>query len=334
MLQRRRMSCRFLTNVSSLLITLSLIGVPITADAQKLHFVRAIGEPWQEGQWNWMGYVAFNADGKSIIADGVGDGGGIWSFPEGTQLRQLAFRPFGNSPDFRYYAWGKGYGEVETGKVLFSFPNDEYGVVTFSLDGRLVARSVAGAARGAAIEILQLGTGAVVSQFSNHGGFSLSISPDNRVLASGHWDLVQLWDIATGHRLRALRGMNRYIESLGFSPDGTRLAAGSDFGNVQLWDVSTGARVCSVKLPGGYVSSPAFSPDGALVAIGVYGTGTVWLLEAKTCKVIDQSKISDLGCGAAAFSPDGRFLIVPSTGGLIRWPRDYGGTIRVFELVH
>jgi WD40 repeat protein len=327
------MSYKLLIKVSSLLFALSLFGAPITAYTQKLRFVRGIGEPWREGQWNWMGYVAFNADGKSIIADGIGNGGAIWSFPEGVKLRQLAFRPFGNSPDFKYYSWGHGYGEVETGKTLFSYPNNGYGAITFSIDSRLVARSVAGETRRHTIEILELSTGAVVSRFSRHRGFSLSISPDNRVLASGHWDIIQLWDIATGRRLRALRGMNRYVESLRFSPDGNRLAAGSDFGDVQLWDVSTGARVWSAKLPGGNVSSPAFSPDGAFVAVGVYGTGTLYLLETKTGKIIDQAKVSDLGCGAVAFSPNGRFIIVPSTGGLIKWPRDYGGTIRVFELV-
>ena len=127
--------------------------------------------------------------------------------------------------------------------------------------------------------------------------------------------------------------MNRFVESLGFSPDGNRLAAGSDLGDVQLWDVSTGTRAWSVKLPGGNVSNPAFSPDGALVAVGVYGTGTLYLLETRAGKIVDQAKISDLGCGAIAFSPEGQFIIVPSTGGLIKWPRDYGGTIRVFELV-
>jgi len=49
--------------------------------------------------------------------------------------------------------------------------------------------------------------------------------------------------------------------------------------------------------------------------------------------VLDHKKISDLGCGSVAFSPDGRYLITPSTGGLIKWPYDRGGTIRVFKVV-
>ncbi len=80
------------------------------------------------------------------------------------------------------------------------------------------------------------------------------------------------------------------------------------------------------------VSKPAFSPDGRLVAVGIYGTGTAFLIRADTGDLIDQQKVSDLGRGSVAFSPDGRFLITPSTGGVIKWPYDHGGTIRVFRV--
>lgn len=83
---------------------------------------------------------------------------------------------------------------------------------------------------------------------------------------------------------------------------------------------------------GGYVSDPAFNQDGTLIAVGVYGTGTVWLIAPRTGKVLDHRQVSDLGCGSVAFSPDGRFLITPSTGGLVTWPYDRGGTIRVFQI--
>ena len=54
--------------------------------------------------------------------------------------------------------------------------------------------------------------------------------------------------------------------------------------------------------------------------------------EVSTGKILDQQKVSALGCGSVAFSPDGRFLIAPSTGGLIKWPYDHAGTIRVFKV--
>ena len=110
-------------------------------------------------------------------------------------------------------------------------------------------------------------------------------------------------------------------------------AAGTGRGALQIWDVSLRAKVASINIGFGVgVSQPAFSPDGRLVAFGVYGTGTVWLVDVSKGKIIDHQKVSDLGCGSVAFSPDGRFLITPSTGGLIKWPYHKGGTIRVFTV--
>jgi WD40 repeat protein len=160
----------------------------------------------------------------------------------------------------------------------------------------------------------------------------MAISPDGMTLATGHWNVVKLWNMNTGQRVAVLRGFGRYVVGLSFSKDGSLLATGTDFGELQIWDMGRRTKLRSLHIDGGVVSDPAFSPDGRLVAVGVYGTGTVWLIDVSTGKIVDHQKVSDLGCGSIAFSPDGRFLITPSTGGLITWPYDQGGTIRLFEV--
>jgi WD40 repeat protein len=129
-----------------------------------------------------------------------------------------------------------------------------------------------------------------------------------------------------------LRGAGRYVIGLTYSQDGRVLAAGTDVGRVQAWDVQRRRRLWSLDIGGGYVSDPSFSPDGRLLAVGIYGTGTVWLIDTRRGRLLDHVQVSDLGCGSVAFSPDGRYLITPSTGGLIRWPYDLGGVIRVFRV--
>jgi WD40 repeat protein len=86
-----------------------------------------------------------------------------------------------------------------------------------------------------------------------------AFSPDNRWLAAAVGDGgAFLWDLAT-HRLRMLpRALTRY-NSFSFSPDGSRLAAGSE-GEGKLFDVATGQAVLSFKQPG---LKLAFARDGA-----------------------------------------------------------------------
>jgi len=305
-----------------------------------LKFTKKIGVPWNADRNDaWMNFVAFSPDGRRVVSVGPApdgtDGLTFWSFPGGKFIRALTPRPDSISEDWRYYVSKGSIVAVQTGKTVLALPRGASGA--FSPDSRYLAESLPGAPGEATspqahIRVIEMSSGKQVSVFDNHPAISLAISPDDRLLASGHWDLVKLWNFRTGKRLAVLRGFGRYVGPLSFSPDGRLLATATDLGGLQIWDVRRHRRIHSVHIDGGDLSDPAFSPDGRRVAIGVYGTGTVWLIDVASGKIIDSAKVSDLGCGSAAFSPDGRYLIVPSTGGLVTWPYDQGGTIRVFRV--
>jgi WD40 repeat protein len=184
------------------------------------------------------------------------------------------------------------------------------------------------------LQLVALSGGKVIRRFGSRVTSVLAVSRDGRTLATGYWDAVALWDLASGHRLAMLRGVGRYVDGIGFSRDGRLIAAGSDFGNTVIWDTRSHRRVSRFDLAGLNVSTPAFSSDGRLIAVGIYGTGAVWVTDVRTGKLLAQRVISSNGCGSTAFSPDDRYLIAPSVGGLVTWPYDRGGTIRVFKVVH
>ena len=74
---------------------------------------------------------------------------------------------------------------------------------------------------------------------------ALALSPDNKLLATGSWDGVVLWDAVSGRQLRSFRGSS--IKSLAFSPNGQFLASGTDSG-VNVWKAETGEPVLNLDV--------------------------------------------------------------------------------------
>jgi WD40 repeat protein len=320
------------------MLVILLASVVTRGESRPLQFVKQIGSDWLSEKPGWMSFVSFSPDGTMVASDGAaapGDVSGnltLWTFPAGQLIRRLPVRA-SLSGDWKYYATFHEVAETESGRTLISLPEQQDATFAFSPDGHyLVESSARQGAHSTHIRLLELASGKRVSTFGQHNPSSMAISPDGQTLASGHWNIVMLRNMFTGKRVATLRGFGRYVTSVSFSPEGERLAAGTDAGGLQIWDLGRRTRIQGLALGGQYVSAPAFSPDGRLLAVGVYGTGIVWLIDATTGAVLDHEKVSDIGCGSAAFSPDGRFLITPSTGGLVRWPYDRGGTIRVFQI--
>ena len=315
--------------IISFLLAFSIAGQD---HGRVLEFEKKIGVGTDAG---WMHFVAFNRDATMVASDGPAPASDrtesltLWSFPEGHFIKSIPFPPSAISDDWKYYASHHAVIDVSSGRPLIALTrnDDDWALPAFSHDGRSVAFASA-----KHIRIVRLPDGALVGEFGKRAVFSIAFAPNDEILATGNWDNVTLWNARSGERIALLRGIGRYVCGIGFSHDGTLLAAGTDDGQVQIWDVSKRRKLRTVDLMGGQVSDPVFSPDGRLVAAGVYGTGTVSIIDVASGTIVDQVRVSDLGCGSVAFSPDGKYLITPSTGGLVTWPYDRGGTIRVFDV--
>jgi WD40 repeat protein len=218
--------------------------------------------------------------------------------------------------------------------------------VAFSPDGkRLASGSVDNT-----IRLWDVATGDEIRRFEGQMGwgvYSVAFSSDGTRLASGSADgTIRLWDAATprwdaatprwaagtGDEIRRF-GRDSHTDvvySVAFSPDGTRLASGSDDRTIRLWDVATGDEMFRFK---GNTFGPrciAFSPDGSRLAYGT-SVGPIKLYDVATGDKIGEFH-HRYRVHSVAFSPDGTRLASGSGDHTIRlWDVATGDEIRRFE---
>ena len=89
----------------------------------------------------------------------------------------------------------------------------------------------------------------------------IAFSPTEDTLASGSFQSVKLWDLASAQEKKTLSGHSSWVRSVTFSHDGKILASSGDDG-VRLWDVATGNQLQSLPT----AQSLAFNSSDTLLA--------------------------------------------------------------------
>src|SRR5690606_23728283 len=118
---------------------------------------------------------------------------------------------------------------------------------------------------------------------TTHGGqvFALAFDHEGRRLATGHQDgSVRLWDAATGHALRTLRGHERALVWIGFAADDRTLLSTAEDGTVRAWDATRDSDVRRLGEPPhrsfdkgvstAHSRAVAVDPSGELVAAATW----------------------------------------------------------------
>ncbi len=165
----------------------------------------------------------------------------------------------------------------------------------------------------------------------HHAEFDAS---GRRVVTAGADHLVKVWDLAGDQGWETEWQASAPVQTVTYSPDGSRFAYGTDAGQITVRSSATGEPVLETALEhGAEVRHLTFSPDGqTLVSSGLRGKTKLWNLENGTVRhTLEHGDTANL----ATFNRTGTRLITASRDRTARlWNPSTGESVLSGSLEH
>ncbi|MFI8104470.1 NB-ARC domain-containing protein [Streptomyces sp. NPDC086023] len=232
-------------------------------------------------------------DGLALAPDGswlaVADEHGVhlWDAPQGIPLgsvrpRSSWDRPLAAAPDGSWIATGSSDGTVQLWAVRGAFPDTP-------------ARRP-------------------------DGQYAVAFAPDGSWLTARYRGALRLADRATGGRLAGFTPVPSNVTAVAVAPDGTRIAAVTDFSLTRVYQTATGRHT---DLPG-TAHDVVFAPDGSWLAVALE-TGTVEVWEGGPAQRPTRLTGSRAACHALAVDPGGSWIAAGDADGTVRVWTAYPG---------
>jgi WD40 repeat protein len=208
--------------------------------------------------------------------------------------------------------------DVVKGKVVRTFDVGRDVTATtmsFSGNGKLLAIGVGDGSRPRSVTLWDVDAGKQVQAVKAPRMLpGVTLSLDGKVLATWGWGgleskgpaVIELWEAASGKRLRTIELQARAAHAVTFSPDCKQLLAVDDQGVARLWELPTGKQLHRFSIREQW-GEPAFSPNGAQIVAGTQ-TGRLEIWDSATGKQIGQYKGPGQTLMSTAFRRDGTLV--------------------------
>lgn len=250
------------------------------------------------GHTDWVTDIAIAPDGHTLLSGGRDQRLILWNSEVTQELvktivrQENAIKGAAISPDDKVLAVGKCT-KAAIDRI-------------HCLEGEVEIRDLI---KDTVLNVLQVPAGGVQS---------VAFSPNQQanLLATGGCTLdeagncltgeIHLWDLVQQQILGSpLQGHADFVQTLAFSPDGSKLATGGYDGTVILWDIETRRQLISpTKAFDNFIASLTFSTDGSLLAASS-GDGLITLWNVTNGQIQDKLPLNGSnGVMVIAFSPD------------------------------
>lgn len=275
--------------------------------------------------------VRWHPSGEWVVSGGAMDDNAIriWRYDNGQVIRTFFEQNQLNNPQFapdgqfliNGYDWSSNkkvkVRRVSDWAVIGNFPANNMASLAASQNS--ASYFVAGDNYGEPLRQFDLATGQLLQHFSGHWEAArvVRVSHDgSKVASGGAWpeSRINIWDAQNGNLLRSIFYQDQGINDLSFSPDDTRLVAGSGDSAV-VYNVATGAVVTEMQHEGvTIVTAVEYSPDGEWIATAnTAGKVRMWTSFGNLAATVTHAA-NDLD-----FSPDGSKLVSGGGTTFIVW---------------
>ncbi|PAV17364.1 WD40 domain containing protein [Pyrrhoderma noxium] len=282
------------------------------------------------GHENYVSSVIFSPDGRYIVSgsfdctiikwDAI-SGDLIWQSSKlhTDKVRSVVFSPDGKSiasgsDDCTIRLWNPESGEQD-GDPIQGHTKSVYSI-SFSPDGLYL---VSGSSDSTVIVWDVTSRKVKLGPLEEHEDdvTVVEFSPGGDIIVSGSDDgTIRIWDVVTGEVKRVIKTGGERVWSVTFSPDGSRILAGGEFG-IKMWDAidfMAAPKTFSEEEGINYVS---FTPDGTSF-VSLYEWGEIRVWDALGGEKTTKSDYEHESINTIAVSPSGLLIASGSGDGSVR----------------